>query len=283
MAPIAPRARRRFPAALLIALGLAPTADAQDRTAGNLGIAALPPLPPPDDGPAFRDVVDATFRVRFDELAAYAELLERARSMSTDSFDAAARTDVVFSNLLERPARYRGLPIRLRGTARRVLRLEDVPETLAPNGDLFEAWAFTADSRGYPYVLVFEDPPPGLPGGDDVEAPILFRGYFFKLLAYNAGDKPRKAPLLVGRVEAIPDAEADATGPGPAGRSSARGLWMLAPIALLVVYLAARSTMTTRRLLGRGPDRRRFGPPPRDEISPGELDDWLQGDIEGRP
>ena len=283
MAPIAPRARsrprRRFLAALLAALWLVLPADAQEGIADHVSVGDLPPLPLADDGPAFRDIRDAT-GIRFAETAAYAVLLDRARSTSTDQFDAEARTDVVFSHLLENPERYRGLPIRLRGTARRVLRLEDIPEALVPEGYLYEAWTFTADSRGYPYVLVFEDPPADFPIGDDVEAPILFRGNFFKLLAYNAGDKPRKAPLLIGRVEYLPDASANAALPGPVGRGSSRGLWMLAPIALLAAYLVARLTTTTRRLLGRSSFRRRDGLPPRDAISPEELDDWLRRDAE---
>ncbi|RUL87613.1 hypothetical protein [Tautonia sociabilis] len=236
------------------------------------GVGALPPLPPPDDSPAFRAIRDET-PVRFAETAAYAELLDRVRRTPPERLREQARTEVVFSDLLARPDRYRGLPIRLQGTARRILPLEDLPQSLAPHGRLYEAWTFTGDSRGYPYVLVFEDAPEGLPAGDDVRAFVVFHGYFFKLLAYNAADKPRKAPMLIGRIEYIPD---EAGAPVPPGLGGSRPVWLLAPIALLVAYLFAR-TMTTARSLFRSTSGRRFHSPPREEISPEELDDWLHG------
>lgn len=240
--------------------------------AGDRGVGELPPLPPPDDSPALRAVRDET-PIRFSETAAYAALLERVRQTSPEELRHQARSDVVFSELLTRPARYRGLPIRLQGTARLILRQEDLPGSLAPGGRVYEAWTYTGDSRGFPYVLVFEAPPDGLPAGDDVNAFVVFHGYFFKLLAYKAGDKPRKAPMLIGRIEYLPD-EDDSGPPQPAFGGS-RPLWILAPIALLVVYLFVR-TATTARSVFRAGSRRRFHAPPTDQISPEELDEWLR-------
>jgi hypothetical protein len=237
------------------------------------GVGDLPPLPPPDDSPAFRAVQDET-PIRFSETAAYAELLDRVRRMPPAELRESARTDVVFSELLTRPGRYRGLPIRLQGTARLILRQEDLPGPFAADGRVYEAWTFTGDSRGFPYVLVFEDPPEGLPAGDDVNAFVIFHGYFFKLLAYKAGDRLRKAPMLIGRIEYLPDESG--AGPPPQAFGGGRPLWLLAPIALLVVYLFIRTATTSRAIFGGGA-RRRFHAPPSDQISPEELDEWLKG------
>jgi hypothetical protein len=236
------------------------------------GIGHSTPLPPPDDSLPFQAIRDEA-PLQFSESAAYAELLDRARRTPLVELRDEARTDVVFSDLLARPERYRGLPIRLQGTARRILRLDDLPDRISPEGRIFEAWTFTADSRGFPYVLVFEDPPEGLPGGDDVTAFVVFHGYFFKLLAYSAADKPRKAPMLIGRLEYVPDVEGAAEAPVAPGGS--RPFWLLAPIGLLVVYLFVRSMTTARSMFGHSSAGRHFRAPPRDEISPEELDDWL--------
>ncbi|QDV33155.1 hypothetical protein [Tautonia plasticadhaerens] len=275
-----PLARARLvPLVTLAILTIVIIAQARRRDAdppagerGGRGVGELSPLPPPDDSPALRAVRDET-PIRFSETAAYAELLDRVRRTPPDELRDRARGDVVFSELLTRPERYRGLPIRLQGTARLILRQEDLPGALAPGGRVYEAWTFTGDSRGFPYVLVFEDPPEGLPAGDDVNAFVIFHGYFFKLLAYKAGDKLRKAPMLIGRIEYLPD-ESDAVPPPPALGGS-RPLWMLAPVALLVVYLFVRTATTARSLFGAG-SKRRFHAPPTDQISPEELDEWLR-------
>lgn len=236
------------------------------------GIGATSPLPPPDDSLAFQGIRDEA-PIQFSETAAYAELLDRVRNTTAEQLYSESRTDVVFSDLLATPERYRGIPIRLQGTARRILRLEDGPNRLAPDGQLFEAWTFTGDSRGFPYVLVFEEPPEGLPGGDDVNAFVIFHGYFFKLLAYSAADKPRKAPMLIGRIAYVPDDRDRAEVPAPPGDS--RPFWLLGPIVLLVVYLFVRGTLTARSVFGPSSVSRRFHAPPRDEISPEELEEWL--------
>lgn len=237
------------------------------------GIGEQTALPPPDDSIVFEAVRDEA-PLQFSETAAYAELLDRARRTPIETLRETARTDVVFSDLLDRPERYRGLPIRLQGTARRILRIDDLPDRIAPEGALYEAWTFTGDSRGFPYVLVFEDAPKGLPGGDDVNAFVIFHGYFFKLLAYNAADKARKAPMLIGRLEYVPDNRRPAEKAIAPGSSSPA--WLLGLIGLVVVYLVFRSVMTARALRARSASARRFQAPPRDHISPEELDEWLQ-------
>ncbi len=99
------------------------------------------------------------------------------------------------------------MPVHLEGTALRVLTYEVNPG-LAPTGRIYEAWVYADENRLVPYVLAFDEPPPGLVVGPDLYLKVRFDGYFFKLLGYQAGDKLRAAPLLVGRlvVEAAPPA-----------------------------------------------------------------------------
>jgi hypothetical protein len=48
--------------------------------------------------------------------------------------------------------------------------------------------------------VVFEEPPAGFTLGDRLNQPIVVDGYFFKLMGYRAGDVPRAAPMLIGRI-----------------------------------------------------------------------------------
>lgn len=234
-----------------------------------------PPLNPADPAdPAFRDVRDRT-PISFRESAAYGELLKRARDVPAAQLDAEARRDVLYADLATHPARYRGVPIRLQGTVRLVHALPEIPPPLVPSGRLYEAWAFTSDGRGYPTVLVFEDLPKGLPLGDNVQAVVVFRGFFFKLLAYRAGDRPRYAPLLVGRVEHVPNEKVSAIQPAITSG------WVALPIAMLGAYALLRVILIWQRGLAPPGRDRPIGPPPNDMISPEELDGWLRSGDDG--
>lgn len=225
-------------------------------------IADAPPLPPADPDLAFRTVTDLT-PLGLRDMAAYKLLIERARDGT--NANGPPRRDVLFSQLIRRPERYRGLPIHLQGTARRVVRLDDVSTTIAPGGRLYEAWVYTNDSRGYPYLFVFEAPPPGLPGGDDVHELVAFDGAFLKLMGYSTGTTRNAAPLLVGRLRLVAE-------PGRSRAGAARSwLWTFAPFALFLVYLAARVAWRISQALRPRPRRRPLAFPPTDEISPDAL------------
>lgn len=236
-----------------------------------IGLAAADDPPPPAAEPIFREVRDRT-PLSYRENAAYAGLLRRARETPPDRLDAECRTDVLFADLASNPARYRGVPIRLQGTATLIHPLRDVPEPMAGGGQLYEAWVFTADGRGFPVALVFEDLPPDLPIGDGVRAFVVFRGFFFKLMAYRAGDKARFAPLLVGRIDYIPEPGGRTAGPATPSRSI---LWYTLPLGVLAAYVALRVVMIWQRVLASPGRRPRFGAPPTDQISPEALEAWL--------
>jgi hypothetical protein len=228
------------------------------------------PLPPADPSPAFESVTDKT-TIQLRDMAAYAELLERARGTSPAALSAQSRRDVVFPQLLERPDRYRGLPIHLQGTVRRIVVQDDISPELSPKGRLYEAWIFTPDSQRFPYVLIFEDLPPGLSVGDQVHELVAFDGYFLKLLAYQAADIHRFAPMLIGRMTGNPPAASSR----PGGTSRSPVAWMMGPLFLLMLYGLVRWGFRLRRALAPRVELPK-GISPVDEIAPEDLSRWLE-------
>ena len=136
------------------------------------------------------------------EMGAYWRLMDWGRTQPFTHLEQRARNDVPFTQLWEQPERYRGQPIRLRLHVRRVLQY-DAPENPSGIEKVCEAWGWTDESRSFPYVVVFPEPPPGLPIGTDIRAEIVFVGYFLKVMTYTAFDHSRGAPLLVGRARLI--------------------------------------------------------------------------------
>lgn len=269
-------------AALVVGLvGIPGAAGTEDPpVSSHPPVATLPPLPPADDSPAFQAVKDRR-PMSFAENAAYVELLDRVRGTPIEELERTCRSDILFSQLLSNPERYRGLPIRIQGTARRVLTLEGLPESMSKDGRLHEAWVFSSDSQGFPYDLVFETPPSGLPSGDNVQAFVTFHGYFFKLLAYRAADESRVAPLLIGRLGYVPELTPQTPAPPPFFRSSP--LWTALPIGFVLIYALFRLAMILQRVLAPASSSPapRFRPPVRDQISEEELGDWLKEAGEG--
>lgn len=170
---------------------------------GPTPLAELPPMPQPDDSPEFAGVTDKT-PLKIRDNAAYVKLLNQVRRTSQASLSKLSRRDVFFTHLAEDPARYRGVPIHIEGTARRVM-ANEVDAAFSPRRRLFEAWTFTDEAGRYPYQLVFEDPPEGMPGGTNVSLRVSFDGYFLKLLAYKSTRGDYWAPMLIGRISWTPE------------------------------------------------------------------------------
>ena len=87
-------------------------------------VARAEPKPEPvvaDHADEFETVTDRT-PMSFRDNAAYAYLLEKARKLTPAELAAQSRRDILLTHLWERPELYRGVPIHLLGTARRVLR-----------------------------------------------------------------------------------------------------------------------------------------------------------------
>ncbi|ADV63190.1 hypothetical protein Isop_2620 [Isosphaera pallida ATCC 43644] len=252
-------------------------------------ITSVEAIPPADDNPVLLDVEDKT-RLLPEEGAAYQYLLEKARATPLEKFKATAYRDALFSQIYTRPARYRGVPIRLEGIAMRITVEQEV--AIAKEGILYEVWLRTADSTPNPYVVVFEDAPEGFPKGPNIEENVVFYGYFLKLMAYQARDTARAAPLLIGKlVWRSPRAQAEPVANPHAGWVGlvTQSPWLLL-IGLVLVYSVVRLAFTAR-LFGRivqsvvGPSAvtthqggriaGRFTSPYQRDISPEELQAWV--------
>jgi len=248
---------------------------------------ADPPPPPvvdprpivPDKGVAFDALLDKT-PIGFRDNAAYKILLERARATPAAELAAQARRDVFYTQLWERPDLYRGVPLRLEGTLLKTLVHERMNPELAPKGRAVEAWFVTPESRPFPYAVVVEDPPPGLTVGIDQNERIVVDGYFFRLLGYRAGDAPRAAPLLIGRL-AWARADPKTGAPAGAGAGGGKSSWsvpVIAIIASVVLYVGVRLAFQVRRVVGpvAAKQGRLLSDHPGDEIAPEALATWLE-------
>lgn len=228
------------------------------------------PLPPPDASLELQGVVDKDV-LNARETPAYKLLLDRVRSSTPDALASQARRDVVYSQLLQSPARFRGIPIHVEGMVRRCLEQTSSGTGLFPAGRFFEAYVFTVDSQGFPLILSFEQAPPNMPVGDNLNTFITFDGYFLKLLAYKAGDELRFAPLLIGRVTSVPVAPRRESLP-----------WWVPVLAVLVLFGAFRVTVALMTAFKpRRPPTRRLSVS--DEIDPDALADWLNSDDDHTP
>lgn len=227
--------------------------------------AANGPIAPvvPDASPAFETVRDKR-PIEFRDTAAYEMLLRRAREKTPAAIAAESRRDVLFTHLLERPQRYRGVPVHLLGRAMRVLTYES---KLSPTGRLYEAWIGTHESQYHPYVCIFEDLPRGFPVDANVTERVVFNGYFLKLMAYQAGDVPRVAPVLVGRLGWTP--------PAPSRRPGGV-TWMMIAVAAMFLISLGRWIYYLRRSLRPSPRPSLLRDPVTDVIAPEDLAAWVE-------
>jgi hypothetical protein len=223
-----------------------------------------PPAVETDRSDEFETVTDKT-AVTFRDMAAYSKLLAQVRELRPDELAARSRRDVFFAHLWDQPKEFRGVPVRLSGTARRVLYYKS---KLSRTGWLYETWMFTPDSQGHPYVCVSEEAPKGFPVGANLSERVSFDGYFLKLMRYDAGDVPRAAPLLVGRVVWTPEA---------APVSSNRSLyWMLGGVAVMFMISLYRWVRQLRRSLAPKPRPSFLRDRPNEEIEPDALSDFFR-------
>ena len=136
------------------------------------------------------------------EMPAYWRLMRWALAEPMADLERRALPSVIFTQLYEDPNRYRGKLIRLRLHIRRILDYE-APENSAGIKRVYELWAWTDDSRSYPYVVVVPEVPPWFKLGDELREEAVFVGYFLKTMSYMAFNKKRAAPLLVGRLRPL--------------------------------------------------------------------------------
>lgn len=135
---------------------------------------------------------------------------------------------------------------------------------------LCEAWGAADESLGRLYDLVVVDFPKPVPLDEPMQRRARFAGYFLKLQAYESGlakpgQRPEKAPVLIGRLEWAPTAE-------PLVDNTQQTLW--AAVLLGVVALGAIGW-----LLFKPRHNARAAPPRMVATSAGEampIDQWLE-------
>jgi hypothetical protein len=222
----------------------------------------------PDRSVEFESVTDRTPMTLRDN-AAYALLLERARTRAPAELAKQSRRDILMTHLWERPERYRGVPIHLDGTALRVIRYES---KLSKTGWLYEAWINTPDTGRYPYTCVFEEPPTGFPIGPNLSERVVFNGYFLKIMKYEAADVARGAPVVVGRIGWDPSLSPKAEAPG----SGSTLKWTLILLAVMIAISFARWIATFWGFMGRPGKTSTLYDSPSDQIDPAALDEWVR-------
>jgi hypothetical protein len=171
-----------------------------------------------------------------------------------------------YSDLYDQPDKHRGQLVALELDIRRA---KDVGEN-DYGVKLYEVWGATQESRGRLYDLIVLDYPKGMPLGYDIHENARFAGYFLKLQGYEAaaakpGQRPEKAPLLIGRLEWTPPA------PPPAEQSQ-QWPWGVAIAALAGLALVVWFFHNMRR-------HRNVGLPRVAMSSSGEvipIDRWLE-------
>ncbi|HVX10181.1 MAG TPA: hypothetical protein VHC22_03165 [Pirellulales bacterium] len=160
----------------------------------------------PDD-PEERDAAREEFEAVSDkaalaaeEMPSYWRLLRWACSQSFADMQARARRNVLYTQLWERPDKYRGELITMRLHVVRTL-VHEAPRNSAGVQQVCEVWGWTDESQSFPYVTVLVERPPALKLGAKVEQDGTFVGYFLKTMAYtDALGERRASPMLLGRL-----------------------------------------------------------------------------------
>lgn len=168
-------------------------------------------------------VKDNTVGVRYEEREAYLRVLRLAHDVPIHRLERFAtdlrneRYEAVPSyqarpaqefpqvvDLFTHPDFYRGRPVTIKGTLRKLTKF-DVGRNSLDLDQAYEGWVYTPDSQGNPVVVVFTSKDDRLPVKGDLQEEVRLTGYFFKMYGYEAFDATRKAPLiLAGEMEFIP-------------------------------------------------------------------------------
>ena len=162
-----------------------------------------PPEPVIPKSAEFGGLTDKT-PLGFRDAAAFAALLKQARSSRPADILKDTRRDVGFQELYRNPERYRGTLIEVRGLAQR---LYSSPADNGTNKGRFEIWVTVPGQGPNLFACVVEELPPEFPLEPVISEPVIFRGFFLKLISYHAGEVRRGAPLLIGRLERVPRGE----------------------------------------------------------------------------
>jgi hypothetical protein len=168
-----------------------------------------------------------------EEMPAYWRCMKWARAQTYAEMEHRAARDVAYTRLFEQPEKYRGHLLRLRLHILRILDW-DAHENSAGVKHVYEAWGWTDHSNAL-YVAVFSELPAEMKLGEGLHEEGVFVGYFLKDLGFQAFNRNRAVPLLVGRMQRVASAA-----PAPlVAPSDWRWLWMLAIPLVAIGFSAA--------------------------------------------
>ncbi|MCA8982744.1 MAG: hypothetical protein R3C12_02350 [Planctomycetaceae bacterium] len=141
-------------------------------------------------------VDDNTLGIRAEEASGYYRILAHVSRLDEEFLRKQSRRDVLHVNLIRDPEMYRGLPVFIHGTARRIMPI-DVNENEFGIEEAYEVWLMTADSGNDPWRVVTTHLDPRLPLGENVAVSVELTGYFFKQYSYASQGGMHVAPLLL--------------------------------------------------------------------------------------
>lgn len=155
---------------------------------------------------------------------------------------------VGFAELFGQPRSFRGRPVAMAGTLRRLERVDAPLNDYGIDG-YWQGWLEPEGGPASPVVVYFLDVPVGMPTGLAIAEPVDVTGYFFKRWAYAAKDTVRLAPLVM--------AVSPRWSPPPPSRPAIDSIATVAIGTILVVVLV---TFVGIRIAGRGPPVRQEPP-----------------------
>jgi len=146
------------------------------------------------------------------DTAAFVSLLKQAREVKPADHAKDANSELILQEIPEHSERYRGVPLMVRGIARRVYSSQS---PLAAGNRLFEVWITTPGKGPNPIACIVEEPPRSFPDRPVISEPVVVHGFFLKLMAYKVGEKEFVAPLLIGTLEHHAEADQNVIDPPP--------------------------------------------------------------------
>jgi hypothetical protein len=138
------------------------------------------------------------------EVEVYNEMLLRAFQTTDEAFRSAVAGTLDLTRAIFKPKLLRGKVFRVEGQLR-LLRRYDAPPALLEAWnmrDVYEGWIHNDKKFGKtPICVLITALPKGLEPGEDLDVPVEFAGYYYKLLSYRTDDKQKswqECPLLMG-------------------------------------------------------------------------------------
>lgn len=147
-------------------------------------------------------VEDDWLEIRRREAGAFYTILAKSRDIPLNILEEAGDDSVDYSVLMIDSEQFRGMPITVRGTIRRIDKVDVSNAEVRQDYKIetyYVAWMFTESSGNNPYRLISYTIPSDMPTGEALEVPARFTGYFFKRQGYRSQGGLHKAPVLIGK------------------------------------------------------------------------------------